>query len=244
MQPRILTAKAGPLTVRVVDVEEGGKPKALVVLCHGYGAPGTDLVGIAGEVLAMQPHLAKEVRFAFPEAPLALEDAPFGGRAWWHIDIGRFQRAAMTGSYAELLEETPDGLPAARRALHATVDELVRQSGVPWSRVLLGGFSQGAMVSTDLTLRLEEAPGALAVLSGTLLSRSEWARLAEKRRGLHVLQSHGTQDPILPYPAALELKSVFEAAGLSVDFTSFRGGHGIDGDVIDKLADLVAKVAL
>jgi phospholipase/carboxylesterase len=244
MQPRIITAKAGPLTVRVVDVEEGAKPKGLVVLCHGYGAPGTDLVGIAGELLAMQPHLSREVRFAFPEAPLALDDVPFGGRAWWHIDIGRFQRAAMTGSYADLLEETPDGMPAARRALHATVDELVRQSGVPMSRVLLGGFSQGAMVATDLTLRLEEAPGALAVLSGTLLSRNEWAKLAEKRRGLHVLQSHGTQDPILPYPAALELKGVLEAAGMSVDFTSFRGGHGIDGDVIDKLADLVAKVVL
>lgn len=246
MQPKLLTAKAGPLTVRIVEVErvEGANPKSLVVLCHGYGAPGSDLVGIAGEILALQPHLAGEVRFAFPEAPLALEDVPFEGRAWWHIDIQRFQKAAMTGSIEALLDDVPEGLPAARRALHATVDELVRQSGVPLSRVLLGGFSQGAMVTTDLALRLEDAPGALAIMSGTLINRPEWTKLAERRRGLHVLQSHGTQDPILPFVAATELRKLLESKGLSVDFVQFRGGHGIDGSVIDKLADLVAKVTL
>lgn len=244
MQPKLLTAKVGPLTVRIVDVDRpaGDQPRALVVLCHGYGAPGHDLVGIGAEILSTRPELVGRVRFAFPEAPLPLPG--MDGRAWWHIDVARFQRAAMTGEIDKLLDEVPDGLPSARKALMATVDELVRTSGVPMSRVLLGGFSQGAMVTTDLALRLDEAPAALAILSGTLINRAEWTKLAGKRRGLHVLQSHGTSDPILPYTAALELKKLLESAGLSVDFTSFAGGHGIDGAVVEKLALLVDQVTL
>lgn len=246
---KMVTTKAGSLTCRIVDVEDRedrehrkAPPEALCVLCHGYGAPGTDLVGLAGEVLSLRPELRGRVRFVFPEAPLALDFMPFGGRAWWEIDVGRFQRAALTGDFEPLLRETPEGLSAARKALLGALDELFRASQVPMSRVVLGGFSQGAMVATDVTLRLDEAPAALALLSGTLLCRDEWTRLAARRRGLKVLQSHGTQDPILPYAAALELKKVLVEAGLSLDFVSFHGGHGIDGEVVEKLADLVAGV--
>lgn len=237
---KLLTTKAGPLTCRIVDVDVDRAPELLCVLCHGYGAPGTDLVGLAGEVFSLRPELQGRVRFAFPEAPLALDFVPFGGRAWWHIEIDRFQRAAMTGDFEPLLREVPEGMPAARKALLATVDELARAARLPLGRVVLGGFSQGAMVSTDVTLRLEEAPAALAILSGTLLCRDEWEKLAPRRRGLKVLQSHGAQDPILPYAAALELKRVLEGAGLEVDLVSFRGGHGIDGAVVERLADLLA----
>lgn len=246
MQPKLLTAKVGPLTVRLIDVDRPvgsdapPPPRALVVLCHGYGAPGHDLVGIGAEMLSTRPELVGRVLFAFPEAPLAVQG---GGRAWWQIDIGRFQRAAMTGDIAKLLDEVPEGLPAARKALQASVEELVRATGLPMSHVVLGGFSQGAMVSTDLGLRLEEAPAALAIMSGTLINRPEWSKLADKRRGLHVLQSHGTSDPILPYAAALELQKLLEGAGLLVDFTPFAGGHGIDGAVVEKLSALVATVA-
>lgn len=243
MQPKLLTVKVGPLTVRLLDVERPANqpPSALVVLCHGYGAPGHDLVGIGAEILSTQPSLLGRVRFAFPEAPLPLPG--MDGRAWWHIDIARFQKAAATGDIAKLLDEVPEGLPAARKMLLATVDELARSCGVPMSRVVLGGFSQGAMVATDLGLRLEEAPAALAIMSGTLINRPEWTKLAAKRRGLHVLQSHGTSDPILPYTAALALHELLKDAGLLVDFIRFDGGHGIDGAVVDKLAALIDAMA-
>jgi phospholipase/carboxylesterase len=246
MQHKLVTARVASLVVRILDIERpaaADKPRALVVLCHGYGAPGHDLVGIGAELLTTTegPRGAGQVRFAFPEAPLALPG--MDGRAWWHIDIGRFQQAATTGDIAPLLDEVPEGLPAARKALMATVDELVRVSGVPMSRVVLGGFSQGAMVMTDVGLRLEEAPAALAIMSGALLCRPEWTRLADKRRGLRVLQSHGAQDPILPYAVALELKKLLDSAGLKVDFTSFKGGHGIDGSVVKKLAALIDATA-
>jgi len=234
-----VAARIGPLTCRIVDVDPSSTPTLVCVLCHGYGAPGTDLVGIAGEVLSVAAHLVESERFVFPEAPLSLDNVPFGGRAWWQIDVGRFSEAVVTGEYEALFREVPEGLPAARKALVGTLDEMTRQFGIPMSKVVLGGFSQGAMITTDIALRSEEAPAALAILSGTLIAQEDWKRLAPKRTALPVLQSHGMNDPILPYPAAIELRSLLENAGLNVNFVSFRGGHGIDHPVLVALAKLL-----
>ncbi|MBX7112933.1 MAG: phospholipase [Myxococcaceae bacterium] len=205
--------------------------RAVVVLCHGYGAPGNDLVGLHGELLTLKPSLS-QVRFIFPQAPLSLADMGMDGnaRAWWHLDMERIvqlQRTADAAAIEELETSEPEGLPHARQLLLKLLDEVTRQTQLPYSRVILGGFSQGAMLTTDVTLRLEEAPLGLAILSGTLMSRDTWARKAKSRAGLHVFQSHGTQDPILPYVAATHLSALLTAQGLTVDFTSFEGGHGI-----------------
>ena len=67
---RVVT-KLGPLQCTVVDaLEEGQEPTALAVLCHGYGAPGTDLVPLGGEIFNLEPDLKKGLRFVFPQAPL------------------------------------------------------------------------------------------------------------------------------------------------------------------------------
>lgn len=241
---KLTTTRLGPLVARVV-ADDNVAPDALTVwLCHGYGAPGNDLCGIAGEVLAERPELSSRVRFVFPEAPLALELMPFGGRAWWNIDVGRFERALQTGELEQLFDETPEGMPAARKALRAALDAWCTSTNTPVSRVVLGGFSQGAMITTDLALRLEEAPAGLAIFSGTLLCRPDWSRLAPARKGLRVLQSHGTADPLLPYPAALELRALLDQAGLAVRFVSFPGGHGLDAEVIDAFGALVAEHAV
>jgi phospholipase/carboxylesterase len=232
------------LRARVVDdAARVGPPKALVILCHGYGAPGDDLVSLAAELCERAPAITSAVRFIFPEAPLALDDVPFGGRAWWHIDMMALQMAMASGEFRRLADEVPEGLPSARQKLMGLIDAATRETGLPMAKIVLGGFSQGAMLATDTTLRLEEAPGALAVLSGTLLNQQEWRRLAPTRRGLKVVQSHGTGDPILPFTGAEALKAILDDAGCDVDFYSFRGGHGIDGEVIDALATTVAAIA-
>ncbi len=225
------------LKVRVLEVEE---PELLCVLCHGYGAPGDDLVGLVPEVLRAQPALSGRVAFAFPEAPLEIPGVPFG-RAWWPIDVTHFERALVSGKLEELFEEVPEGMAEARGLLRESVTALARDVvGLPMSKVVLGGFSQGAMLATDLALRLDDAPAALAVLSGTLLCRGDWKALAPRRKGLPVLQSHGTADPLLPFAAAKELERLLRDAGLDVTFVSFAGGHGIDHGVLDALAALVA----
>src|SRR6476469_9659002 len=97
----------GSLNVRMLT-PRGSKPELVCLFCHGYGAPGDDLVPI-GQVLAQRLGKAAErVAFAFPEAPLSLG---FGGRAWWQIDIARLQSAIMVGDVELLFDEVPDGLP-------------------------------------------------------------------------------------------------------------------------------------
>jgi phospholipase/carboxylesterase len=227
----------GALRCRVVR-ELAGTPPLTVVLCHGYGAPGDDLVPLADAVRAHRPNLAA-VRFVFPEAPLSLEElgAPFG-RAWWQIDFQRITARRLT-------QDVPPGLSKARHLMMSLLDELARQPGGAISRLLLGGFSQGAMLATDLTLRLEEAPAGLAILSGTLICESEWRQRASIRRGLSVFQSHGRQDPLLPFESALALKDLLLGAGLTVDFLAFEGGHTIPLEAIDRLAALIeSKAAL
>ncbi|MEZ4265603.1 MAG: phospholipase [Myxococcota bacterium] len=247
---RTVTTELAGLTCRFVDAAEDpeSRPELMVVLCHGYGAPGHDLVGIASEILRARPALQGRVRFCFPAAPLSLGGAPyFESRAWWHIDIGRFERAMMTGDMAALRGDIPEGLTAARRMLNGALEQLQQQSGLPMGRMLLGGFSQGAMLATDLTLRLDEAPAALAIFSGTMLAEAEWRRLAPRRVGLKVLQTHGRQDPILPFVSSEWVRDLLVESGLDVRYLPFDGPHTIGVEGILGLADLaeglLARVA-
>lgn len=237
---RVIDTNLGGLDCRVLDGTEqaGGDLRGVVVLCHGFGAPADDLVGLAPEMMRRHPTLAAHVRFAFPAAPLSFGD-PFGGRAWWPLDMERLQHALDTGTQRDLSAEVPAGAAEARRALLALVDELLRMTGVGSERLVLGGFSQGAMVATDVALRLEEAPAALAVFSGTLLMEEEWKRRAPRRRGLPVLQTHGRQDPLLSLEMAERLRDLLVEAGLDVDFRPFDGQHTIPRDGVDAFADLL-----
>lgn len=219
---------------------EGGGDGPMLVLLHGYGAPGEDLVPLARQ-LAVSP----DVRFAFPAAPLSVEPnlpPEISGRAWWHIDMLELQRAVMLGDYETLTTRVPAGLAEARASVNDFLDALQREHGVTRERLILGGFSQGAMLATDVTLRAEQPPAGLAILSGSLICRHEWRELMPARAGLPVVQSHGRADPVLSYQVAEELRRELEAAGLRVDFVPFSGGHGIPSSALDALAALIQRV--
>ncbi|HEY8211449.1 MAG TPA: phospholipase [Myxococcaceae bacterium] len=218
-------------------------PRLLVVLCHGFGATGEDLVSFAPELVHLRPEL-EQARFVFPAAPLSLGFTGMGeGRAWWNIDFGSMEAALREGppGIQRLHARTPEGLPQARRMLREALDVACRQANLPLSRAVLGGFSQGAMVTTDVTLRLEEAPAGLCVLSGTLICEPEWRRLAPSRAGLPVFQSHGTVDPLLPFPSAETLRDLLKDAGLGVEFHAFDDAHTIPLEVLRALADFLVK---
>lgn len=234
----------GGLVCRVVDVlPKLTSPKLIVVLSHGYGAPGTDLVPFGPELIETSPLLSNHVQFVFPQAPIDLTDHGIpGGRAWWHLDMLKLQMAVATGRFRELRAEQPEGLPEARRLLTALIAEWSQISGVPVTRFVLGGFSQGAMLATDVALHLDDNPAALVILSGSLLNEAEWRSLAPHRKGLLTLQSHGTDDPILPMAGAEGLREMLSDSGLAVEFVSFRGGHGIPAQAFEKVAGLLERL--
>lgn len=238
---RRFAAEIGGLTVRFLGADA---PELLVVLCHGFGAAGDDLVPVAEHLLALRPGLGERVRFAFPAAPLELPEMMpwFEARAWWHIDVDRIQRALAAGDLSGLRQERPDGLPSARRKLLRVVDEAARQAGLPLGRVVVGGFSQGAMLTTDLALRMEEAPAALAAFSGVLIQEDDWTRLAAGRRGLRVLQSHGRQDPVLPFIAGEWLRELLVSSGLDVQWLPFDGEHTIAPAGVQALGALLGSL--
>ncbi|MEI9940078.1 MAG: hypothetical protein WDO69_22890 [Pseudomonadota bacterium] len=228
--------KLGTLTARVtggID-REGGGSGPMVVLLHGYGAPGTDLVPLWRELAV--PH---EVRFVFPEAPL---DLGFGGRAWWPLDMARLQDRFSKSAVERLIAEVPAGIDAAREALYELLASLERDFGAVPEQTLIGGFSQGAMLATDTVLRSTRGFGALAILSGSLISHDEWLPLMGARRGLPVLQSHGRADPVLPFDIAEQLRAELVSAGLPVEFIAFNGGHGIPGGVLEGLTRSIVRL--
>ncbi len=211
-----------------------------VVLCHGFGAPGDDLVSLWRAIDA-----GRGVRWFFPEAPLDLSRA-FGAlaRAWWPIDMAKLDEAIRTGRRDELAATEPPGMAEARRALEATLDALETELRLPRDRTLLGGFSQGAMISTEIALHAAARPFAgLAILSGTLLCRDRWREAASASApGIDAVQTHGRRDPLLPFTLAEELRDLLVGAGAKVELVAHGGGHEIPTSALDALGSLARRV--
>lgn len=233
--------RVGPLQCTLLSQSERPAP-TLVVLCHGYGANRHDLTDVARAATAGAAH----VDFLLPDAPLMLEHVGSReARAWWELDIAYLQRRQQAGpeGLRALQQQTFAGLPAARRALRQCVEAALQRGNLSLDRVVLAGFSQGAMLVTDLALSLEEPPAALCVLSGTLIDSVRWQRLAAARTGLRVLQSHGRSDPVLPFAGAEALRQLFEAAGVAVHFIASDGGHTVAPAAIGALHREIARLA-
>jgi phospholipase/carboxylesterase len=206
------------------------------MLLHGFGAPGDDLVP-----LFRQLDVPRHVRFAFPEAPLDLGELAgpgyAGARAWWMIDPAWFDPANRP-KLEERAVQVPDGLAMARERVVAVLAGL----GATPEKTILGGFSQGAMLSTDLALRAEKPFAGHALLSGSIIALHEWESAFPKLAGIRIVQSHGRADPILPFVAAERLRDLMKTAGADVRWVEFAGGHTISLGALDALGKLVREV--
>ena len=228
----------GGLRTRVTGGTDGkgGGRGPLVLLLHGFGASGNDLVSLADGL-----NVPTGTRFVFPEGPLSLSFGPRDARAWWLIDMARMQADHMAGRVRDLSQEIPKGLASARETMLAFLKVVEQQFDADPRTIVLGGFSQGAMLSCDVMLRTTQPYAGLVQLSGTLLATQEWVPLLQKRRGLPVFQSHGMQDEILPYVGAERLRDTLSHAGLTVEWHSFRGGHEIPRTVLRRLGPFITK---
>jgi phospholipase/carboxylesterase len=219
------------VTVRLTggEEEEGGGDGPLVVLMHGFGAPGTDLVGLWRAL-----DVPSAVRFAFPEAPHEVPGL-FGARAWWMVDFERAERAMAEGprSYAN---EIPPGMEQATDQVVQMLDAMQAELGVLDERLVVGGFSQGSMAACNAVFTRNVTPGGLVVLSGTPVNLQAWKVGMAQKPNVPVFQSHGTNDPLLSFDAAEALRDEMRNAGLSTDWVPFRGGHEIPMPVLEGLS--------
>ncbi|HUQ02674.1 MAG TPA: hypothetical protein VM261_09280 [Kofleriaceae bacterium] len=216
------------------DDGEGGGDGPMVVLLHGFGAPGDDLVALAEWIDAPEG-----TRWVFPAGPLTMPPVYGDARAWWMIDLEKLERElAGGGRAADRAAEVPAGLADARAAMLAVLDALARDHRRRDDAFVLGGFSQGAMLSVDLALH-GARPRGLVLLSGTLLAETVWRPRAAAVAGLRVFQSHGTKDGLLSFAGAEKLRDFLAEAGAEVGFAPFPGGHEIPPPVLELVEDFL-----
>jgi phospholipase/carboxylesterase len=230
------TQRFGELNARITGGDDGRGAGAgpVVVLLHGFGAPGDDLVD-----LARMFRVPAQVRFVFPEAPLSL--APFGygaGLAWWMIDLDAMELRAR-GERVDRSDEQPPGLVEARVKLAGFLSQVEEQLSVTREELILGGFSQGAMLSLDAVLHSATKPAGLIQMSGTLIARSVWQPRMTGCQGLPVFQSHGRSDGLLSYEDAMRLRDLMSEAGANLTFVDFPGGHEIPPVVLEGVSRFI-----
>jgi phospholipase/carboxylesterase len=241
--PRAQRTRYGSLDCIVVD--GGPSPRIPVVICHGYGATYEDLAPLSGEWIDQLGSQADSFRFVFPDAPNSLAELGMPhGRAWWPINMARLAAAVQASAFEELHDHEPPGVTAARDHLCATIRDVKSELGGETVPVVLGGFSQGAMLTMDVALRGDVAPPKLLFqFSGTLICRPQWKASLSRLAGTQVFQSHGTIDPILPYSSATALSELLIDAGVDVQFHSFVGPHTIDVQSVIATAGLLSDLA-
>lgn len=200
-----------------------------IIFFHGFGADANDLFPL-GEIITTD----KRYNWLFPNGPL---DVPMsaGGRAWWPIDMMEIQKAILSGQERDMSLNTPAGLD---KAVTMALD-MIKQLRVPWDNIILGGFSQGAMLATELYLNAPEAPKGLVIMSGTLVHQDKWKDLIPKRAGKKFFQSHGTADQILSHRQAARLETLLTQNGMKGHLLSFAGGHEIPMPVMKKIGEYI-----
>jgi phospholipase/carboxylesterase len=187
----------------------GGKPRRLVILLHGLGADGNDLIGLAPYWARLLP----DAEFLSPNAPFPCDMASYGYQ--WFSSQDRTPEAVL------------GGVRAAAPILDAFIDEALEERGLGSSDLALVGFSQGTMMSLFVGPRRAEPVAGIVGFSGRLLAPELLA--TELRCRPPVLLVHGTEDPVVPYSSLAAAETALKEAGVPVEtVTSVGIGHSID----------------
>ncbi len=197
----------------------GGPPKQIVLLLHGYGSNGADLISLA-------PHW----RQSLPDALFLAPNAPQRsgeGYQWWPLH--GFSPAALAA-----------GATQAAPAIDAFIDRKLAQYGLTDADLAIIGFSQGTMMALHVGLRRAAAPAAIIGYSGMLVGAHELAHAAIVKPP--VLLVHGSADPVVPVAALHAAKADLARLGIAAETHVSAGlGHSVDLVGLRLGADFVAK---
>jgi phospholipase/carboxylesterase len=236
-------AKFGELNT-VLIAPRSQAPVVLVVLCHGFGASGADLVGVAEELLHYLPTGKALPAFLIPEAPIDMADeGMYGSRAWWRLNMAKLMELCETNSIDSIKDEVPVGIVEARISLCKSVLACIASYKWQGIRLVVGGFSQGAMLSVETVVRgsLPNVCG-LVVWSGALICESAWrAAFKEHDRRISVFQSHGSLDPILPVQTGRMLNKLLNDLMPPVNLLEFAGPHTIPTEAIEGASHMIGE---
>ena len=238
-----MTIPSSP-TLQTVERKSGPPDRAAdaaIIWMHGLGADANDFVPLVPELdlrdAAGQP---MSIRFVFPNAPVIPVTINNGMsmRAWYdilHLDIG-------AGSTATLPREDERGL----RASQAMVDALIARQvalGIPASRILLAGFSQGAAMTLMTGLRQPSRLAGLIALSGYLPLSDKLATEAHAiNRDVPIFMAHGSYDPVVRIERALQSRDALVRLGYAIEWHAYPMQHSVCGEEVAAIGGFLQRV--
>jgi phospholipase/carboxylesterase len=189
-----------------VTAPDTGSPEGAVILIHGRGADAGDL-----EPLLSLLDPDRRLLGVFPRGPLSL---PPGGRHWYIVrEIGFPDAETFLSTYAELSEH---------------LEGVLAEHGLGWDRTVVGGFSQGAVMSYALGLGAgRPRPAAILAFSGFIPTVQEFELELGSRAGLPVSIAHGSLDPVIGVEFGRQARAQLEESGLAVSYREDPVGHTI-----------------
>lgn len=201
----------------------GGDPQSMVILLHGYGSNGDDLIGLAPYWWDALPNTV----FLSPNAPEVCPGAP-GGYQWWGLgDMSRTNRA--------------EGVRRPAPTLNAFIDAQLARYGLSEDKLVLVGFSQGTMMALHVGPRRAKALAGIVGYSGMLADPEELAK--EGRSKPPILLVHGDADPMVPYAALTAADSALTGQGFAVETLTCPGlGHSIDAPGLQRGGAFLTRV--
>lgn len=215
--------------LELIELQTTAEPTRAVIWLHGLGADGYDFVPVVKE---LEAHGAPAARYVFPHAPMmpvTINDG-FVMRAWYDI---------RTADLAQREDEQ------TIRASQAAVEELIEREakrGIPRSRIVLAGFSQGAAITLQTGLRQAEPLAGLVALSGYLPLAD---RLAAERHPasarVPVLMAHGTDDPVVPIARAVRSRDLLASLGYDVSWREYPMPHSVCAEEIEEIAAFLRR---
>ena len=193
----------------------GGEPRQLVILLHGLGADGNDLIGLQQYWARLVP----EAEFVSPNAPFPCDMGPYGYQ-WFSVQ-DRTPAAVLAG------------VRAAAPILDAFIDEELQKRGLSENDAALVGFSQGTMMSLYVGLRRERQLAGILGYSGRLIAPELLA--SELRSRPPTLLIHGTEDQLVPYESLAHAEAGLKQAGVPVETLACPGiEHSISPEGLER----------
>ncbi len=213
------------MTLKTIEIETAPQPRATILLMHGLGADGNDFVPIAGE---LDLSSVGPVRFVFPNAPVIPVTINGGYQmpAWYDISNADLTR-----------REDEAGLRASQAALEVLL-EREKARGIPASRIVIAGFSQGCAMALMTGLRHAQPLAGIVGLSGYLpLADTTAAERHSANAHTPIFMGHGQQDAVVPLSRASASHDTLRALGYTVDWHEYPMQHSV---CMEEIADLNA----
>jgi len=213
-----------------IEIETAPNPTVAVIWLHGLGADGNDFVPLVNELdLSGLPG----IRFVFPHAktmPVTINGG-YVMRAWYDITGAELTR-----------REDEGGLRASQRDVEALIAR-EKARGIPASRILLAGFSQGCAMTLQTGMRHPEKLAGMLCLSGYLpLATVVAAERTEESLATPIFMAHGTHDNVVPFVRAQQSAQVLEELGYQVEWHQYTMQHSLCLEEVQDISKWIRKV--